>query len=665
VVVPDRHFAMIAPLALIGLISLPIIVAYYMLRLRRRDVPVGSTFLWQQLVRDVEANAPWQRLRFSWLLLLQLLIALLAVIAAARPFLTVSSDLAANVVLIVDTSASMGTMEGDTSRIALAQAAARRVIGKLPEGGHVTVVAADDSAHVLVSDTDDQAAALAAVDRIVPTQVPGDLTDAFALASALAARDSDSTVVVVTDANADRLPKVGIGALVEVERVGSTDANQAVAALSLLRRSGGAQLDLFVAVSNPSGSDVTRRLEIYADDVLVDARDLAIPADQRSEVLISTVPQASHVVEARLAGVDALAVDDRAFALVPEAGAVRALLVGPGNTYLENALALLPRLELYAVGADGYADALDAAAEAGTPYGMLIFDRNVPAEPPSMPALYVGPGADGAFGAVGRVLDGPALDRTDPEDPLLRFVDLSTLHIGRAREITLAAGMRPAVVTVDGGPQVARGTGVGRGGGRRGVWLGDSDLPLEVAFPLLMSNLVDALLPSTDGILPPSVELGQPLDVTLDPAVRQVAAVTRSTGERVELEVVGGRVTVPGPRVVGLVELVVVDDGTGHGGGSLGETAANLFDPGESRITPGDPARIADLGRVPPAPGGDGLTARAEWWWPLALVGLLLLLVEWLMFHRPTRRAIARLLRRGRPAAPARPSPSGAARVER
>ena len=100
---------MILPLALIGLVSLPVIVAFYMLRLRRRDYPVGSTFLWQQLIRDVEANAPWQRLRFSWLLLVQLLIATLIVLAAARPFSATTSDLAANVVLIVDTSASMAT----------------------------------------------------------------------------------------------------------------------------------------------------------------------------------------------------------------------------------------------------------------------------------------------------------------------------------------------------------------------------------------------------------------------------------------------------------------------------------------------------------------------------------------------------------------------------
>ena len=84
---------------------------------------------------------------------------------------------------------------------------------------------------------------------------------------------------------------------------------------------------------------------------------------------------------------------------------------------------------------------------------------------------------------------------------------------------------------------------------------------------------------------------------------------------------------------------------------SLGRTAANLFNPGESRVTPGDPARIGDLGQVAPPPAATASTARSEWWWPLALAGLVLLLVEWILFHRPTRRAVARILRRGRPPA--------------
>src|SRR5688572_32599904 len=122
---------MISPLALIGLLALPVIVAFYMLKLRRRDLPVGSTFLWQQLIRDVEANAPWQRLRFSWLLLVQLLIAALVVLAATRPFSATTTELAANVVLIVDTSASMATDADGDDRMTLARDRAADVVRRL------------------------------------------------------------------------------------------------------------------------------------------------------------------------------------------------------------------------------------------------------------------------------------------------------------------------------------------------------------------------------------------------------------------------------------------------------------------------------------------------------------------------------------------------------
>jgi hypothetical protein len=641
----------IVPLALIGLISLPLILAFYMLRLRRRDVPVGSIFLWQQLVRAVEANAPWPRLRFSWLLLLQLLIAALVVFAAARPFLSTTSQLGANTVLIVDTSASMGAIDGGVPRIQAARQAAREVVAQLPDGGRVTVVAADDSAHVLQPSTDDRAAALEAIGRIEATEQPGNLTDAFALASALAARNADSSVVVVSDANADRLPPVGIGTRVIVRRVGSTDANQAIAALSASRRAGGAQLDLFVAVSNPSAAQVTRRLEIYADDALVDARDLQIAAGQRAEAIVSTVPAAARVVEARLAGSDALAVDDRAFALIPEQSAVRALLVTAGNTYLENALALLPRLELYAVGNDGYADAIKQAADAGTPYGLIVFDRFVPPQAPQVPALYVGASDDGAFGTVDGVLEAPALARTVPDDPLLRFVDLSTLHVGRAADIGLAEGLRPVLAATTGKPLVAAGTGHGHRLALLSFALSDSDLPLQVAFPLLTSNLVDFLLPPTDGVLPPSVPLGQPISVSLDPSIETATITDGDSSTRLGLT--AGRGTLPGARHVGLRELRLAD------GSVLGRTAANLFDPDESDVAPGDPQRISDMGRAPAAGNEQGQPSRAEWWWPLALAALLLLLVEWIVFHRPTRRAVQRLVMRPHAGSPRQKAASG------
>ncbi|PMP81104.1 MAG: hypothetical protein C0183_12900, partial [Roseiflexus castenholzii] len=53
----------LTPLALLSaLVVGPLIVAMYLLKLRREERRVSSTFLWQRMVRDVEANAPWQRL---------------------------------------------------------------------------------------------------------------------------------------------------------------------------------------------------------------------------------------------------------------------------------------------------------------------------------------------------------------------------------------------------------------------------------------------------------------------------------------------------------------------------------------------------------------------------------------------------------------------------
>ncbi len=643
---------MITPLALIGMLSLPVIVAFYMLRLRRRDVPVGSTFLWQQLVRDVEANAPWQRLRFSWLLLVQLLVAALLVAAAVRPFTASESDLAANVVLIVDTSTSMAARDGEDDRMSEARDRARAVVERLSEGGRVTVVVAADTASILVSESTDRAAATEAIGAIEASQAPGDLTDAFALASALAARDSDSTVVVVTDASGDRLPATGIGAPVVVEQVGETDGNQAIAALSALRRAGGAQVDVFVAVSNHSASEAVRRLEVYADGALVDARELVIPPDQRSEALIGTVPPATSVIEARLAGDDALDVDDRAVALAPDEETTRALIVGPGNAFLESALALLPRLELFAVGVDGYEDALTEADEDGAPYGLVVFDRALPPSPPQVPALYVDPAEDGPYGAIEGRIEAPALDRADPAEPLLRFVDLTTVHIGRARDVEPATGLRAIVRTAAGTPLI----GVGADGGRRlayiGFDLGESDLPLQTAFPLLMSNLVEYLLPPGDGVLPSSMRLGQATTAVIDERIERVSVTTDAPAASPprEVPVRDGRLTLGGGDSVGIRTITAVSDDPELDGQLIARTAVNLFSADESDIAPGDPQRLVDMGRVPAEDDGAAQPARAEWWWPLAFTALVLLALEWLLFHRPTRGRLVRAFR-GRPQA--------------
>ena len=104
-------------------------------------------------------------------------------------------------------------------------------------------------------------------------------------------------------------------------------------------------------------------------------------------------------------------------------------------------MALLPRLELYAVGDDGYADALAEAEDAGTPYGLFVFDGVVPGRAAARCRRCTSTRRRTAtFGTVEGRIEGPLIDRTDPDEPILRFVDLTTVHIGRAREVALADG---------------------------------------------------------------------------------------------------------------------------------------------------------------------------------------------------------------------------------
>src|SRR2546423_14724202 len=106
------------PLSLLWALPLSgLIVLMYILKLRRKDVVVSSTFLWRQVIRDVQANAPFQKLRKNLLLLLQLLAAALLVLALSRPFWRGHGIGGRSVVIVVDTSASMATTDESGSRL--------------------------------------------------------------------------------------------------------------------------------------------------------------------------------------------------------------------------------------------------------------------------------------------------------------------------------------------------------------------------------------------------------------------------------------------------------------------------------------------------------------------------------------------------------------------
>src|SRR5918997_6350579 len=175
----------LAPLGLLGLLAIPVIVALYVLRLRRDERSVSSTYLWQQLVRDVEANAPWQRLRRSLLLLLQLLLAAALALVVARPFAERPTGLSRDLVLVVDASASMRATDEFPDRMTAAKRAAVAALDELPADGRVSIVAAGAAARVVGNEVTARGRAARLIEEIQPATTAADMVEALTLAGAL------------------------------------------------------------------------------------------------------------------------------------------------------------------------------------------------------------------------------------------------------------------------------------------------------------------------------------------------------------------------------------------------------------------------------------------------------------------------------------------------
>ena len=674
------------PFALLGLLFVPAVVAMYLLKLRRDETIVPSTLLWARLVADVEANAPWQKLRRSLLLLLQLLLVVILAMLAARPFLERPAGLARDVVVVLDTSASMGATDVGPNRLEAAKTAALAALHDLPTGGKVSVIAADRRARIVVNETTDLGRVRQALDGIEVSSSHGDLGDALQLAGKLAARSGDAQILVATD-GALATPVAGgatVPAKVTVLPVGRSRKNQAIVALAVKTAPSAVTRSVFVSVANLDLERASRRLEVWGDGGLIEVRDLQLDPQARSDVVIDDVPRDVATLELRLTGADPaatgapddLAVDDHAWAVIPPDRPRLILVVGPGDPYLETALSYLPNVELFGVTLDEYGPATER--KDGRPWDLVIFEGALPATLPKSPILAIGPTATSSLGAVTGTLNDPGIGSLDPAEPILRYVDLSTTHIASAAKLALPEWARTVIPGPNGAPLLYAGTRAGLPTAVLAFEPRKSDLPLQVAFPVLMANLTGELL---GGSAAPTeaVQPGTPVDLAI-PADATGLAVKRPDGSVIELVPGTDRavsVTFSGTDLPGIYtvtpHLAPAASGSSASppatSSAAGATAASsaassaspsaappvdpnaptrfavaLFDVNESTIAPGSAAAVEALGVV----GGPGAsedpgaqpaaearpTTRDELWFPIVLFVLLALCVEWAAYHR-------------------------------
>ena len=141
--------------ALLLLGAIPIILLY-MLKLQREKVEVSSILLWQMVLRDRQANRLWQKLKRNLLMVLQLAILVTLVAALIQPAFPWDTISNAQVIVILDGSASMQASDGSPSRFDAAKSEIRSIIDDLPPDSELTLIQANSEPSVLVAHSQDK-----------------------------------------------------------------------------------------------------------------------------------------------------------------------------------------------------------------------------------------------------------------------------------------------------------------------------------------------------------------------------------------------------------------------------------------------------------------------------------------------------------------------------
>lgn len=617
------------------LLLLPVVLMLYLLKLRREERLISSTYLWRKMVQDMEANSPWQRLRRNLLLLLQLLFLGFLIFSIARPYIKTSGYNSQTAVLIVDVSASMAATDVAPNRLGAAKQAANQIVEELPTSARISVITAGEKPRTVISLSDDRRTVHQSIDQISLSTGSCNLGIALQIARAIAERQPDGQTIVLSDGNAELPERMSISGVVRFIPIGAKNNNQAVQLLNLQVNPADHSLSAFAQVANYGASPVKRRLAFYADGVLANAFDLNLAPDGEQAVLAEGIISTTQIIEARLlpdsSVADYLQLDDHAFAIPEPVKPAKVVLVSEGNLFLETALKLLPYLELEVLKPEQPVDASS---------GLVIYDGVIPGsnELPSGNLLFIAPPASTQLFSVTGTLQMPDPIAVEPVDPMIEHVNLEGINILDA--VDLAPPTWSKVLIAEAKNQAPLLLAGETGGRRIAVLAFDlhrSDFPLQVGFPLLVSNLINWLTPGsqTPRQVTPGAALAfsQPLSTSGEEATLKI---TRPNGTSVQLGYQAGKVVFADTTQLGIY---TVDAGDGV----TSRFAVNLFSPQESRIAPHESIQIA--GVTPAAGNSLQQNGERELWRIIAGLALLLLIIEWLVYQRAVLAMLVQRLR--------------------
>lgn len=468
---------LLSPWGLLGLISLPLIILLYILKQKREKVTVSSLILWSRVLEDMKAKTPWQKLRKNLLLFLQLLAALLIVLALAGVAITAGTGSDRTVILVIDCSLSMSSSDIRPTRLEAAKKDAVKYITELPRDSRVTVVRAGTEPDVLLFASASKDEIRRSIEAIEQTLGYLDAAKAGDLILSLKKQDAGADIVLF----GDQPIQVG-NETVQFSNYRMNSGNLALIRLTHSRT--GDQITGMSVIRNQGDSDAEASISLYGDNTLIDSQRTVIPRNGTQTIWWRSIPQNVTTLRCVIDTEDILNADNHAYDVIKSGKPAKVLLATDGNLFLEKVLSLIEGVELTRT--------LPEEITGYKGFDLYVLDGTIPEKLPGDGNIIIfAPPANPHF-PVGDWMDTP--DTMPVEHPVFRYLDKMTFSIGRTR-IVEKPEWADSIMEYNGNPIIMD----GRIGNTRllifGFALYETDLPLKSEFPILISNIISEYAP--------------------------------------------------------------------------------------------------------------------------------------------------------------------------
>ncbi len=596
--------------------TIPVVILFYLLKRKRVVHRVPSTLLWQKFLAETQANAPFQRLRRNWLLILQLIMLALAILALGRPYALSGSKPSRLQIVLLDASASMRSTDEKPNRFEVARNQALRLVDAMRDADQMIVLQSGGRTEVKQSATSEKAALRRALRGCAAEDAPTRVLDALKLAETLVQGVADAEIHLFSDGAIDDLSELARARLpLAFHRVGVRGDNAGIVALDVRANPDNPlQKAVYAAVLNSSAQARSIPVELLFNQEPLDSKTIQLQPGETAPVVFVAAPGRDGVFTVRLKVEDDLAADNEAYAPSVQPKPVKTLLVSRGNRFLEKALRAA-NAEL--------TTAPDVTGPAGM-FDVVVLDDVNPSVWPEASLLAIHVMNTNMFTGWEKI-ESPAIVDWKSTHPLLRYVNFDTVQIAECWKVEPAAWGLPLVEAPQ-GPLIF----AGEYRRQRVVWLAfdtlQSTWPLRVSFPIFIANALDWLNPLAARTAQLQVKAGSPFRLAVREAVTEGEIVLPDqTRRKVEVDSRTHEVVFGDTARCGVYQALLGTNQTVF--------CVNLLDAAESKTAPKDQINVGKLGVIP---ADTSKKANLEIWRWFAAAGLIVLLFEWWYYHRRT-----------------------------